>query len=228
VPKHVRCHKGRLAVTPRFRCELGTHVSGPNYGPGVGYSGTFIVARADRSLTDSAAMQGVGCVPVWWARDGAWQILQAPLEGDPQSSIVGETGAPVLVAHVLDSDFVTVQAAGPSGLFWQCALSPVMARDYGLPEQWIGDPDDVSRQAGIWAREAGLRPDLSALRAAPVAEGDPLAEDLVFDLTHALGSDSTAARPLTRRSPTVDGARTRLIQVDAGWLVTTPTQSRRR
>ncbi|MFE2867126.1 hypothetical protein [Embleya sp. NPDC059259] len=171
--------------------------------PAVGFSGTFIVARADRPLTDLASMQGSGCVPEWWARDGAWQILQASLGGDPRSSIVSETQAPVLVAHVLHSDFVTVQAAGPSGLFWQCALSPVMARDYGFPEKWIGDADTVFRQACLWAREAGLRPDPSALRAALVAEGDPLAEALVFDLTQALGFRFDGGAPL---DPSVTGS----------------------
>ncbi|MDQ1012441.1 hypothetical protein QFZ82_006926 [Streptomyces sp. V4I23] len=129
---------------------------------------SLIVARAVRPLTELAAMRSAGRVPCWWARDG-------------------ETGASVLVSHVVDSDFATVQAASPNGLSWQCALSPEMARDYGLPCEWIGDPVEVGERAAAWAREAGLRPDPVALRTALVAECDPLAEDLVFALVHALG-----------------------------------------
>ncbi|MEU1863496.1 hypothetical protein [Streptomyces gardneri] len=153
----------------------------------MGFSGPFIVARAVRPLTKLAAMRASDCVPLWWARDGAWQILQACPIADPDPSIISETSGSVLVCHVVDSDFVTVQAASPDGLSWQCALSPEMARDCGLPGEWIGDPAGVGERAAAWARGAGLRPDPVALRAALVAECDPLAEDLVFALVHALG-----------------------------------------
>jgi hypothetical protein len=62
-----------------------------------------------------------------------------------------------------------------------------MARGYGFPEEWIGDPDEVAEQAVAWAREAGLDPTPAEVRAALVTECDPLAEDLVFQLAHALG-----------------------------------------
>jgi hypothetical protein len=153
----------------------------------MGFSGSFIVARAGRPVTELVALRSSPCIAVWWARDDGWQILQALPGGDPDASIVGETAAPVLVCHVVDSDFVTVQAASPGGLSWQATLSPVMARDYGFPEEWIGDPDEVTEQAVAWAREAGLDPTSAEVRAALVAECDPLAEDLVFQLAHALG-----------------------------------------
>ncbi|MFE1547676.1 hypothetical protein [Streptomyces sp. NPDC058718] len=153
----------------------------------MGFSGSFIVVRAGRPLTELAAVRAADCMPLWWARDGEWQILQACPVTDPDPSIIDETRASVLVAHVVDSDFVTVQAASPEGLSWQCALSPEMARDYGLPGEWIGDSVEVGERAAAWARGAGLQPDPVALRAALVAECDPLAEDLVFALVHALG-----------------------------------------
>ena len=153
----------------------------------MGFTGSFIVAQASRPLTELAAMRASDCMPLWWARDGGWQILQACPVTDPDSSIIDETRASVLVAHVVDSDFVTIQAASPDGLSWQCALSPEMARDYGLPGEWIGDSAEVGERAAAWARGAGLQPDPVALRAALVAECDPLAEDLVFALVHALG-----------------------------------------
>ncbi|WP_329117776.1 hypothetical protein [Streptomyces sp. NBC_01465] len=83
-------------------------------------------------------MSASSCAAVWWARDGGWQIVETDLMEDPDSSIVDETAAPVMVCHVVDSDFVTVQAHSPGGVSWQCALSPVMARDYEFPEEWIG------------------------------------------------------------------------------------------
>ncbi|MFB7448117.1 hypothetical protein [Streptomyces sp. NPDC056194] len=153
----------------------------------MGFSGSFIVARAGRPLTELAAMRAADCVPLWSARDGEWQILQACPVADPEPSIIGETRASVLVAHMVDSDFATVQAASPDGVSWQCALSPEMARDYGFPGEWIGDSAEVGERAAAWARGAGLQPDPVALEAALVAECDPLAEDLVFALVHALG-----------------------------------------
>lgn len=145
------------------------------------------MARASRPLTELAAMRALDCVPLWWARDGEWQILQACPVTDPDPSIIRETRASVLVAHVVDSDFATVQAVSPDGQSWQCALSPEMARDYGLPGEWIGNSAEVGERAAAWARGAGLQPDPVALRTALVAECAPLAEDLVFALVHALG-----------------------------------------
>ncbi|MEU7296978.1 hypothetical protein AB0A76_27875 [Streptomyces exfoliatus] len=132
-------------------------------------------------------MRVADCVPLRWAREGEWQVLQVYPIADPDPSIVRETGASVLVSHVVDSDFATVQAASTDGRSWQGALSPEMARSYGLPGEWIGDAAGVAERAAAWAREAGLRPDAVALRAALVAECDPLAEDLVLALLHALG-----------------------------------------
>ncbi|MFC8176329.1 MULTISPECIES: hypothetical protein [unclassified Streptomyces] len=153
----------------------------------MGFSGSFIVARAARPLTELAAMRALDCIPLWWAHDGEWQILQVCPITDTDLSIVDETRASVLVAHVVDSDFVTVQAGSPDGLSWQCALSPEMAQDYGLPGEWIGDSAEAGERATVWALRAGLQPDPVALRTVLSAECDPLAEDLVFALVHALG-----------------------------------------
>ncbi|MEU5219983.1 hypothetical protein AB0G79_27855 [Streptomyces sp. NPDC020807] len=154
----------------------------------MGFSGTFLVARADRPLTELAAVRAWEAVPTWWARDGDWQLLRAYPLSDPPSSLLRETGAPALVAHVVDSDFATIQAATPDGApSWQCALPPGTARDYGLPEEWIGDPTEVTARATAWCRQAGVAPDPEALRAALTARADPLAEDLVLTLVDALG-----------------------------------------
>ncbi|WP_406865091.1 hypothetical protein ABZO31_33470 [Streptomyces sp. HUAS MG47] len=153
----------------------------------MGFSGSFIVARAGHALAELGALRALDCESLWWGQDGAWQILQVCPVADPDPSIIRETGAFLLVAHVVDSDFATVQGAGPDGLSWQCVLSPEMARDYGVPGDWIGDSAEVGERAVAWAQRAGLQPDSGALAAALAAECDPLAEDLVFALVHALG-----------------------------------------
>ncbi|MGF1426642.1 hypothetical protein [Kitasatospora sp. LaBMicrA B282] len=160
----------------------------------MGFSGHFIVVRAERPATELSTFRAVVTTPWWSARDGDWQILQLSVRADPGAAgglppapIVTETGAPALVMYVHDSDVVAVEAAGPSGLTWHCVLSPEMARDYEVPEEQIGDPDEVTGNAVAWAEEAGLRPDPVAVRATLEAECDPLAEGLVFDLVHALG-----------------------------------------
>ncbi|RKE16812.1 hypothetical protein BX266_0050 [Streptomyces sp. TLI_171] len=113
-------------------------------------------------------------------------MLQVWPGGDPGNSIVEDTGAPVLAAHVMDGDFAAVQAASPGGLSWRCALSPEMAREYEFPEEWIGDPREVAEVAVAWAMEAGCQPDPDAVLAALVSEAKP-ADALVPVLMCALG-----------------------------------------
>ncbi|MFB7513369.1 hypothetical protein [Streptomyces sp. NPDC056144] len=153
----------------------------------MGFSGTFLVARSDRPLTELAAVRAWEAVPVWWARDGDWQLLRAYPLSDPPSSLLQETSAPVLVAHVVDSDFATIQAATADGTSWQCVLSPETARGYGLPEEWIVDPAQAAERATAWSRQCGVVPDPTALRSALTTESDPLAEDLVLTFVDALG-----------------------------------------
>ncbi|MEU6235424.1 hypothetical protein [Kitasatospora sp. NPDC047058] len=162
----------------------------------MGFSGTFLVARADRPLTELSALRAVDASPCWSAGDGPWQILQLSPIAEPDDSIVTETAAPVLVLHVQDSDFAGVRAVSPGGPVWHCVLSPETARDYDVPERWIGEPDEVTDHAVAWAEEAGLRPDRAAVRAVLEAESDPFAEDLVVDLVHALGFRFDAGRSL--------------------------------
>lgn len=151
------------------------------------FPGSFIIARSGRPLMELSSVQTSGIKPVWCARDGEWQILEASPGGDPDLSIVAETGAPVLAAHVVFSDFTAIQAASPGGVSWRCAMPAVVAREYEFPEEWIGVPADVTRQAVRWAKEAGLRPDPTAVRAVLSVAEHGEAEGLVRDLAYALG-----------------------------------------
>lgn len=152
----------------------------------MGFTGSFFVARSGLPLLELPAVVVAGGDPYAWWRDGEWQMLQVWPMGDPGNSIVEDTGAPVLAAHVVDGDFAAVEAASPSGLSWKCALRPEAARGYDFPEEWIGDPREVTELAAAWAREAGRQPDPEAVFAALVAEAGP-AEALVPTLLCALG-----------------------------------------
>lgn len=139
-------------------------------------------------MAELPAMRQAGGDLSWSAQDGAWQIVQLHGGGRPADSIVQETQAPVLVAHVFDSDVAAVEAAGPKGQRWECVLSPQMARDsYGAPEQLLKRNEEAAPLAADWAREAGREPDIDAVAAVLAAEADPFAEDLVRELMSALG-----------------------------------------
>ncbi|MFI2642864.1 hypothetical protein [Streptomyces sp. NPDC018610] len=154
----------------------------------MGFFGSFVVARCDGPLAELPAVRQAGGDPSWSARDGAWQIVRLHGGGRPAESIVRDTGAPVLVAHVFDSDVAAVEAVGPKGSGWECVLSPRTARDsYGAPERSPDRNREAVPLAADWAREAGRVPDADAVAAVLAAEADPFAEDLVLDLTHALG-----------------------------------------
>ncbi|MEV4333365.1 helix-turn-helix domain-containing protein [Streptomyces sp. NPDC049597] len=56
------------------------------------------MARASRPLTELAAIRASDRVPLWSARDGEWQTLQACPIVDPDPSITGETHASVPVS----------------------------------------------------------------------------------------------------------------------------------
>ncbi len=152
----------------------------------MGFTGSFFVARSGRPLLELPTVVAVGSDPYAWWRDGQWQMLQVWPMGDPGSSIMEDTGAPVLAAHVVDGDFAAVEAASSAGPGWRCALRPDAAREYGLPEERIGDPRDVAELAAAWAKEAGRRPDAQALFATLATETGP-ADTLVPTLLRALG-----------------------------------------
>ncbi|MCF6525258.1 hypothetical protein [Streptomyces sp. JJ36] len=154
----------------------------------MGFFGTFVVARYDGPLAELPAMRQAGGDLAWSAHDGAWQIVQLHGGAVPSDSIGQETQGPVLIAQVIDSDVVAVEAASPRGPRWHCVLSPRTAHDsYGAPEQVLEGNEEAAPLAAGWAREAGREPDTDALATVLAAEADPFAEDLVLELVSALG-----------------------------------------
>ncbi|MFD8751489.1 hypothetical protein ACFV0O_11005 [Kitasatospora sp. NPDC059577] len=156
----------------------------------MGFSGAFVVARSARSLTELTSVRLDEVLPEWEAEGAGaddWRILQTGGPVDTATGIVAETGAPVLVMHVHDSDFVLAQAWGPGGLSWHSTFPREMALDYEVPEKWITEPDEIAPRAAAWAEGAGLRPDQAAVLAVLEQGSELLAEDLALDLTRALG-----------------------------------------
>ncbi|MER5641105.1 hypothetical protein ABT095_29665 [Kitasatospora sp. NPDC002227] len=156
----------------------------------MGFTGSFFVARSARPLVELPAVVAADGEPYAWWRDGEWQMLQVWPMGDPGDSIVRDTGAPVLAAHVMDGDFAAVEARSPGGMSWKCALRPQSAREYDFPEEWIGDPREVAEVAAAWAREAGRKPDPEAVVGVLTSDTWP-AEGLVPTLLCALGFEFT-------------------------------------
>ncbi|HEX3779778.1 MAG TPA: hypothetical protein VHX38_08910 [Pseudonocardiaceae bacterium] len=161
----------------------------------MGFSGIVVVARADRPLTELAAIRACGGARVWAGVDGSkvasgWQAVQiSDADDDPPPSLVTDTGAPTLVARVVDSDFAVIQATSPAGTSWIGVLGQDQAQRHRVPEEFLVPPEEVLDPAVAWARETGRQPDSDRLEDVLQAEPEPTAESLVFELLGALGFD---------------------------------------
>ncbi|BEL08522.1 hypothetical protein Q0Z83_067130 [Actinoplanes sichuanensis] len=151
----------------------------------MGYSGGIYVAKAERPAA-------VGDLDVLWSKEfpDGWHELQ--LDGFPESSalpgLVTATGAPALVAVVLDSDMAHVQALSPAGVDWAAYLHPDNAEAFGAPPL-PHSPDEIVELAVAWSTEAGLVADPEAVRAALTAK-NTFAEETFTELLAALGISS--------------------------------------
>ncbi|WP_433794677.1 hypothetical protein [Actinoplanes sp. CA-252034] len=148
----------------------------------MGYSGGIYVAKAERPTALSE-------LTVLWEKsfpDG-WYELQ--LDGFPESStlpeVVTATGAPALMAVVLDSDMAHVQALSPAGVAWAAYLHPDNAEAFGAPAL-PHSLDEMVDLAVAWSAEAGLDADPETVRAALNAE-NTFAEETFAGLLAALG-----------------------------------------
>ncbi|GIE74981.1 hypothetical protein Aph02nite_09310 [Actinoplanes philippinensis] len=148
----------------------------------MGYSGGIYVAKAERPAALSE-------LTVLWEKSfpGGWYELQ--LDGFPESGalreVVTATGAPALVAVVLDSDMAHVQALSPAGVAWAAYLHADNAEAFGAPEL-PHSPDEIVDLAVAWSAEAGLDADPETVRAALNAE-NTFAEETFAGLLAALG-----------------------------------------
>ncbi|MFJ8439532.1 hypothetical protein [Kitasatospora griseola] len=164
----------------------------------MGFGGEYVLARSDRPLRELAAFatgcaEGHSdCVTECLPRPGSWQTLQIHhgLRGGSlrPRQLLDTTGAPVLIARVMDSDVCEVVGLAPSGAQWSTFLDPAMAADYGIPEPPPGAAGHITR----WAAEAGFAADPVALAEVLAKGADSLVDDLVFELIDACGFPPSA------------------------------------
>ncbi|MYS19521.1 hypothetical protein GA0115240_109430 [Streptomyces sp. DvalAA-14] len=180
----------------------------------MGFSGDFVLARSDRPLLElpplGAASCGEcadGCLHPCAERTGGWRTAQSGhgfLTDHPKGllrELVASTGAPALLARVMDSDMCQVWGLTPSGAQWTVLLDPVMAADYDIP---VPGPDEVRATAGSiagWAAEAGFAAEPGALLSVLTKRADPFVEDLFFELIDACGLPPADPAPAAGDGP---------------------------
>jgi hypothetical protein len=165
----------------------------------MGLWGSYVLCRTEQSLEEIKALN-CGGEDVEAAGDlgQGWQLGEcADVLDDAQATLeelARTTGAPTLAGLVFDSDCVDVHGYGVStGHFRACLdrenMAGYLEGDAEMDQVFL-PPADAAARAAAWAGEAGLRPDHDALAELfGNAEADPFAEDLFFDLIHALGID---------------------------------------
>jgi len=178
----------------------------------VGFWGSVVVARTERSLLDLVSVVERSESLDGEERHGPWSVgtFSVPdLESaapDFQLALATETGAPVLTAFVLDSDTATIEAYHPSAGFWRACLARGAAARYWQDptefEQHFLPATAAAEHAIAWSRDAGLEPDAAQLhRVFAVQDADPLAEHLVHELIRHLGIEAATSEPPTAPAP---------------------------
>jgi len=170
----------------------------------VGYWGTVLVARPQGLLVDQDGISGFGYQHSWLRELGdGWQLVETSGWQDPPDllgpceAVVASTGHPVFAAYVNDGDCAVMCAAtrgavGPLTHLWDvtgpCGVYRHQPVD--MPEPVGRRVDEVVAELTQWSASAGLRADISALRAVIThdrrAAWKP-ADDLLFQLVKALG-----------------------------------------
>ncbi|MEY9963470.1 hypothetical protein ABIA33_001503 [Streptacidiphilus sp. MAP12-16] len=160
----------------------------------MGFTGDFVLARSDQPLREFALFASgctdghLDCVSSCWPRPDGWQTLQVHhgVRDDSLAAFQGlveATGAPILIANVMDSDVCQVRGLDPSGAVWSTFLDPAMAAEYGAPEPAPGAAEHIQR----WAAAAGFSADPRALADVLAKRAHPFVEDLVFELIDSCG-----------------------------------------
>lgn len=168
----------------------------------MGYWGFLIAAKSDDDLGRLAEQEPFGgdylkVEPL----GGGWQhAWVAGAEEDPDmhagiSAIANATGAPAIIAYILDSDCGPVVATTPAGDTWTGTLAKSTAMsNYQMPDDGIS-PDTATDTLIRWGEVAGLTPHRATLleALAPDAIGP---EHLFTLLLEGLGI--TPAKPDVR------------------------------
>ncbi|RIJ68751.1 hypothetical protein D1871_22545 [Nakamurella silvestris] len=125
----------------------------------MGLWATYVVCRTGSDLAEVSAItersEGLD-----WSdeRPGSWKIgqyLGHELTADSDDlllDLTAETGAPALLAHVMDSNAAVVQGCDPGGGVWQAGLAVFEDFEYYL------SPAEAADMAYAWGLTAGLTP----------------------------------------------------------------------
>jgi hypothetical protein len=153
----------------------------------VGFWGVKIVARTDRelaALTSVADFDGEFGNEV--ALEQGWRVAtihRGSASDDALAAMVAETGAPILVAEVADSDFAVVGFASPDQQIRYFVLHPGSAEGYEHP---VDEAAQAAAPAALVAWAGGSAIEAEVIQA---VRGRMLfAEDSVRRLAGALGA----------------------------------------
>ncbi|KAF4410237.1 MULTISPECIES: hypothetical protein [Streptomyces] len=165
----------------------------------MGFWGYLVVGRSDRDLAEcdtlAAGRERLELAETF--ADG-WQLWQHPLEpglgdlDDLAASLARETGAPTLLAFVMDSGCAVLEGAGPRRGSWTACLGrTAMARHMARNEMTLDDvfpsPAGAATCAADWAAAAGRTVDSACLAAVLSADPSPDVEKLFHRVLETLG-----------------------------------------
>ncbi|MEU5724984.1 hypothetical protein ABZ783_24590 [Micromonospora sp. NPDC047738] len=170
----------------------------------MGYWGTVVMARPQGLLVDQDGISGFGYRHSWLRELGdGWQLVETSGWKDPPDLlgpcgvVVASTGHPVFAAFVSDGDCAVMCAATPGAVgplthLWDVGGPCGVYRHQpkGMPEPVGRGAEEVVAELTGWSAGAGLRADISALRAVLAHDQSTAwkpADDLLFDLVKALG-----------------------------------------
>jgi hypothetical protein len=157
----------------------------------VGFWGTFVVGRPSTPLADHPLIASLGGEVEPMENDApGWQSVSVH-GADPAASaalldaLVADTGAPALLAVVVDSDFAHIDALATNGARWASLINRECAADYGIQDGRT--ETDAAADAVVWAASAGITVANPAALAVVLGGDHTFAEEGFADLAGALG-----------------------------------------
>jgi hypothetical protein len=151
----------------------------------MGYWGHLIATGSSQDLLGTPALASFGDEQAAAEGSPGWQVYQVfgaePDLTGAARALASETGAPAIVAYVLDSDCAVVRAAAPDGALWAAVVNSQRAEEYGAP---VSAPDEALARAVTWAEAAHVNHDDDLIRSALVTDST-FAEDQFLALLAA-------------------------------------------
>ncbi|KNE83768.1 MULTISPECIES: hypothetical protein [Streptomyces] len=171
----------------------------------MGFWGYLVVGRSDRELAECSTLApGRERLELAETFADGWQLWQHPSEpglgdlDDVAGALARETGAPTLLAYVMDGDCAVLEGAGPVRGSWTACLGrTALARHVGENEIVLDDvfpsPAGAAAHAAGWAAAAGRTVDSRRLADVLSADPDPDVEKLFHEVLQKLGIEAAGA-----------------------------------